>query len=134
MKNIIFFVLAAITFLFQTMAFAHEDFQFEYICSVTQKNKDGLFRDVVNVVFMPEWQKKSHIYHDDQKDIRFEIVPILSGMGEIESYQMELKLYLNQNTKAHLSFHGPEFSEIGFENDDLNIGANCFHRSQRGQK
>jgi hypothetical protein len=134
MKKFILLAFTTLTFLLTTTAFAHEDFSFEYICSVTQKNKDGLFRDVVNVVFMPEWQKKSHIYHDDQKDIWFEIVPVLSGMGEIESYQMELKLYLNQNTKAHLTFHGPEFSEIGFENEELNIGSNCFHHSQRGQK
>lgn len=115
------------------LASAHENLNFEYICSVTNKNKDGLFRDVVNVVFMPDWQRMSHLYHDSQKDIWFQITPVINAMGKIEGYQMELKLYVTDPIKPVLSFHGPEFSEIGFEHDELNIGAHCFHRSQRGK-
>jgi hypothetical protein len=118
---------------FSSIGLAHDDLNFEYICSVTQKNRDGLFRDVVNVVFLPDWQKKSHIYRDETKDIWFEVAPVKNSMGEIESYQMELKLYLQKAATPSLSFHGPEFSEIGFEHFDLNIGAHCFHRSQRGK-
>jgi hypothetical protein len=101
------------------MTSAHEGLSFEYICSVTQKNKEGLFRDVVNVVFLPDWQRQSHIYHDSQKDIWFEISPV--------------KNFTTNPTKPTLRFQGPEFSEIGFELDDLNIGARCFHRSQRNK-
>lgn len=136
MKNI-FKKLALIIFLSSThlalATLAHEPVNFEYICSVTQKNKEGLFRDVINVVFLPDWQKKSHLWKDSTKDIWFEIVPVRNGMGEIESYQMELKLYMNQAEQPALGFHGPEFSEIGFEDFDRNIGAHCFHRSQRGK-
>lgn len=131
-KNIIHLIYSFFLCLPLT-ATAHEDMNFEYICSVTQMNKDGLFRDVVNVVFLPAWQKQSHIYHDDQKDIWFEITPVKNSMGEIESYQMELQLFTLNPTKPTLRFHGPEFSEIGFELEDLNIGANCFHRSQRNK-
>ncbi|MEY4617775.1 MAG: hypothetical protein RJB66_2735 [Pseudomonadota bacterium] len=114
-------------------AFAHDPVNFEYICSVTQKNKDGQFRDVINVVFLPDWQKKSHLWADSTKDIWFEIMPVHNGMGEVEGYTMELRLFLNKSESPTLSFHGPEFSEIGFENFEQNIGAHCFHRSQRGK-
>jgi hypothetical protein len=114
-------------------ALAHEGVNFEYICSVTQKNKDGLFRDVINVVFMPDWQKASHLFRDETRFISFEITPVLNGMGEVEKYEMVLQLFLDGLTTPSLVFHGPEFSEVGFEAHDLNIGAHCFHRSQRGK-
>lgn len=133
MKTVAVCFSVILSLLMPLFSSAHEGLNFEYICSVTNKNKDGLFRDVVNVVFLPEWQKKSHIYRDEQKDIWFEIVPLVDAMGKVEEYRMELKLYLNQAEKPVLSFHGPEFSEIGFEHDELNVGAHCFHRSQRGR-
>jgi hypothetical protein len=114
-------------------SFAHEEINFEYICSVTQKNLDGQFRKVVNVVFLPDWQKKSHLYSEQGQDIWFEITPIKSSMGVVEKYEMTLSLFLENETEPSLVFHGPEFSEVGFENYKLNIGAHCFHRSQRGQ-
>lgn len=131
-KNFLYLLLMTMAFL-PSFSFSHENLNFEYICAVIQKNKDGLFKTVVNVVFLPDWQKKSHIYRDEQKDIWFEIGPIKNTMGDIEGYQMELRLYQNGSAKPSFFFHGPEFSEIGFELDDLNIGANCFHRSQRGK-
>lgn len=135
MKKIIFIISLALALISQPSGFAlaHDDVNFEYICSVTQKNNDGLFRHVVNVVFLPDWQKKSHLYSEDGKDIWFEIVPIKNGMGEIEKYEMTLSLFLNKEEQPTLTFHGPEFSEIGFENYAQNIGAHCFHRSQRGK-
>ena len=81
-KNIIHILYSFLLFV-PAVSLAHDDLSFEYICSVTQKNKDGLFRDVVNVVFLPGWQKQSHIYHDSLKDIWFEITPIKNAMGDI---------------------------------------------------
>lgn len=130
MKNNFLLMIVAVLFL-STNIYAHEDFQFEYICSVVQRNKEGRFSDVVNVVFLPEWQKKSHIYHEDTKDIWFEIAPVKNFKGDIESYQMELRIFLDNKPTSTYFFHGPQFSEIGFELEDLNIGANCFHKSQR---
>lgn len=115
-------------------SFAHELENFEYICSVYQRNKEGRFSDVINVVFLPEWQKKSHLWTDSTKDIWFEIVPVHNGMGEIEGYEMELRLYLNKSDAPTLKFIGPQFSEIGFDDAEHNIGSRCFHRSQRGNK
>lgn len=118
---------------FPIPTFAHNDLIFEYVCSVTQMNKEGKFRDVINVVFLPDSQKKSHLWTDSSKDIWFEIVPVVNSLGETENYRMELSLYLNHSKQPTLSFHGPEFSEIGFENFEHNIGSHCFHRSQRGK-
>lgn len=132
MKKIAMCCSQILFLLLPMVSFAHEEFNFVYVCSVTNKNAEGLFRDVVNVVFMPEWQKKSHLYEDDQKSIWFEVAPVIDVMGKIESYQMVMELYVNKSVKPTVTFHGPEFSEVGFEHDELNIGAHCFHRSQRG--
>jgi hypothetical protein len=126
-------ILGALLFLTQ-LAQAHDDVEFEYICSVSEKSASGQMNHVVNVVFLPDWQKLSHLYSENGRDIWFEIVPIKNGMGEIEKYEMHLRLHLNGAHDPSLLFTGPEFSEIGFANFDANIGAHCFHRSQRGKK
>lgn len=121
-------------FLFSPVAHAFDGPHFNYICSVYQKNKDGLFKDVVNVVFLPDHQKKSHLYHDRGLDIWFEVTPILDFKGEPESYEMQLRLlpYSTSTSNPLFQIHGPEFSEIAFESEEHNIGARCFHRTQRG--
>lgn len=116
------------------IAWADDIPHFEYICSVYVKNKDGLFREVINVVFMPEWQKKSLLYKDEQTEIWFEITPLLDFKGDVEGHEMQIRRHLRGDEKPQFILHGTEFSEIAFEDQALNLGTRCFHRSQRGQQ
>lgn len=133
MKNLITFAFIFAVGLAPSILNAHETVNFEYICSVYQRNKEGRFSEVINVVFLPDWQKKSNIFKDEKVDVWFEIVPLKNGMGEIEKHEMNISLYLSGKSEPSLIVRGTEFSETSFDSYEHNIGANCFHRSQRGK-
>ena len=112
---------------------AHDMPAWEYICSVTQPNAKGEFKDVVNVVFLPGWQKSSHLYHTDALDLYFDLRPVLNFKGDEEDLEMAITLRRAGATKPITVSTGPKFSEISVENYELNLSARCFHRSMRGQ-
>lgn len=129
MKNL----TALALFLFPLIARSHGLPPWEYICSVSRMNASGEFKNVVNVVYLPEWQKSSHLYHSDALDVFFELKPVLDFEGKEVDLEMTLSLKRPESQiPIHLST-GPKFSEISFENYELNIAARCFHRSMRGQ-
>jgi hypothetical protein len=128
--------LSSLMLLVSSVAFAHEDIQFEYICSVYQfksEPQEGrLPYEVVNVVFLPDWQKKSHLYHTAALEIYFEVEPVKNAMGEVERHEMAI-LFKDSEDRTTLRATGPEFSEIQLESLEKGYGARCFHRTMRGK-
>lgn len=128
-------LFAFLVLLVSSMAWAHEDIQFEYICSVYQFKPELVNErvpyEVVNVVFMPDWQKQSHLYHTPELDLYFEVEAIKNGMGEVQSHEMVIT-FKDAQARPVLRSTAPEFSELGLESLEKGYGAHCFHRSMRG--
>lgn len=121
-------------FLFlSSTSFGHLGPSPEYLCSVTQMNANGEFKEVVNVVFLPEWQKRSHLYHTDQIDIFFEMSPIKDFKGDEVDQEMKLTfIKVGEKTPLRVTT-APKFSEISTNDYENNLGSRCFHRSMRGK-
>jgi hypothetical protein len=114
-------------------AAAHDLPPWEYICSVSQMRPDGKFNDVVNVVFLPEWQQKSHLYHTDTVDIFFELVPVKNYKDEEVDREMTIT-FKRADTGAPMHVTtGSRHAEIDSRDYELQLAARCFHRSMRGQ-
>lgn len=103
----------------------------EYFCSVTQMNAAGEFQNVINVVFLPEWQKKSHLYHTDRIDIFFELSPVRDFKGDEVDQEMKLTFKKVGEQLPLRVTSAPKFSEVSTNDYENNLGSRCFHRSMR---
>jgi len=106
---------------FYEVVYADEFPPARWVCAASELTSDGINKEVLNVIFIPDGVNKAVVYANNECRVRFE-----RYQNPLDNtWEIALSLNSSNNDQEIFRVYAEEDQSMGFKKIDLGIGAYC---------